>query len=298
MKSLGLKSALLGICGLATACGSYTGNVDELLTELSDENTSADDQHADAEDESRFALSLPIAEKNPVGVIVAKKTISVERAQKVSLGIQPPRPALKCVLHAASHLVKLSAGEKSSSFTATVTYPKGLKFALTRSSCQEGQLVNVRTGMGFKGTAITQNKDGVAFQMANFVSIPKPVLCDEKFPEKCAAIPVPVVSCSVFGGRSNISLQDNPKKSEFLGTVIRASGPMDAMFRKNECENGARLIADSKSLQSVLSVAVAQPEPKPEPKPPLPCGDGVVTNCLPEWPIRPTGPMAYEAVTK
>lgn len=282
MKDSVIKSALLGICGLATACGSYEEKANKVIAEGQEEIVNSDNQLTHQADEALLSLSLPIAEKKRLGVIVAENSISAEQADELRAAMYPPPPAQRCIVHAASHLVKVVAGKGAGSFSATVSYPQGLRFQLTDKSCKDGQLVHVRAGMGFKGTAITRHKYGVAFRMGSVISTPIPIpeLCTLKYPSVCEVPPSPLKSCFVFGGRSNISLRDDAQNAIFIGTVIVPRGIVTP-FRSDECAHGTKLIADSIALQNVLSDG----EQVALPQPPVPCRYGVVTNCKPELPV-------------
>lgn len=251
MKLFKRVAEAVAIIGMATACGHY--DINDPVTKVVDDEAANEAQ----QDDQLLALSLPIAGKSSQGVIVVERGVFVEKASKVKSN--PPPPASKCFLHATSHLItieasgeKLQDGSESSSFSATVSYPKTVKFPLSKSSCAEGQRIVVRQGHKFQGLAITRNRAGTEFLLLG-KSNPGPLgVCSLIGPNpKCLPTPKDGSSCSVHAGRQNVRISDDGQ--QLKGTVVAASAILSSDRIIGECEIKSELKLKGSSLAKALS---------------------------------------------
>lgn len=163
--------SLVSILGVVTGCGSVfdfdaANNANEIVEE-SDSVLGADLEA----DEAALALSISVARKSKKGVIVAEKAINLPLALQMVPAIYPAPKEKTCLVHAGSHLINLKQ-EGENQFSAEVSY-HGLKIALNRISCKQGEIVSVRAGSGFQGLAVVSSMKPTYFKK-ELVSIPKP----------------------------------------------------------------------------------------------------------------------------
>ncbi len=235
MKRFTNTLGILGFCVLATACGNIeqlnVANPSEELLELTE--TVSDDE---------LNLRVMPVYRNS-GAIVVESSIHVERADLAYATVIPQPPKAKCILHKGSLLTDLRESS-ASEIIGHVSYPKEVKISVTRSSCQQGQLIRVSAKSQFKGLALTKNREGVKFaQLENSKT-----------------------NCTVYGFRGNIRIRPNAKAKHFTGVVVPAQGIQSMDFRLNECLSKTNIIVDSKALRHSLSASQTLPHP------PTPCG--------------------------
>lgn len=163
---------IVGVVAISVGCGRLeTENTKEqaLANDSFETNTQAD--------EEAFALSRPIAEQSQQGVIVVERTVKLKLGDVARPAIYPQPPAPTCIVHAGSHLVSISGKYSGgASFVAKVSYPKQIKFSISKKSCKESQLVIVDAQSEFSGLAITANIRGVSFLREQYIQPPKPCL--------------------------------------------------------------------------------------------------------------------------
>lgn len=297
MKTFARTFSVVGLVGAVTACGHYNQN--ETIANVDDAVAAANvDQNDDSLDANLTILPKPKpspAQEQIPGTIVVEKSSYVERADIAYAAVMPKPPVAKCLLQAGSYLSDVvSAG--ATSFQAKVNYSKSSLIAISRSSCQDGQKVLVHQGSGFRGLAITNNKLGTPFKLLpQLIQIPMiPVLPDESgyhpvlasdesskelseagskgdssssLPgSRCGLPPPPPVvkkSCSVYGQRANIRIEDTG--SLWKGTVVAPKGLISANWIKDECEYKSEILVDASSLKSVLSSTPQIHKPAPVP---------------------------------
>lgn len=153
--------SLISAVGVVTGCSSALDfDAAKNANEIVEESDTALDADLEA-DEAALALSISVAEKSKKGAIVVEKSIYLSLANQILPAVYPPPKGKTCLVQAGTHLINLKqSGENS--FSAEVSY-HGLKIALNRISCKQGEIVSVRAGSGFRGLAVVTSKQATFF---------------------------------------------------------------------------------------------------------------------------------------
>ena len=171
VKLLSLMSAV----GVVTGCGTALDfDAAKNANEIGEESDTALDADLKA-DEAALALSIPVAEKSKKGTLVVEKSIYLPLAHQLRPAIYPQPKEKNCLVHAGAHLINLNQ-DGENQFSGQVSY-HGLKIALNRKSCKQGEIVSVRAGSGFRGLAVVTSKQATFFAK-ELVYIPLPAPLD------------------------------------------------------------------------------------------------------------------------
>lgn len=281
LKLLSLVSAL----GVVTGCGTaFDLDAKKNANEIVQESDNALEKEIES-DEEAFALSVPVAEKSQKGAIVVEKSIHLPLAYQILPAVYPPPPEKTCAVHAGSHLINLKySGDFT--FSAEVSYPKGLRITLFKNSCKQGEIISVRAGSGFQGLAIVTNKQSTYFKKeVTYVRLPgisegmevkdaadaegpsvlrcvKPILpSDGPQARGCVPVPKPPVNsdaCTVRSGRQNIKINATKKLAHISGTAV-AAPKIAAGAITGECKFGEKLRVTTGSLGKALGYDIDVP---------------------------------------
>lgn len=281
VKLLSLMSAV----GVVTGCGTALDfDAAKNANEIGEESETALDADLKA-DEAALALSIPVAEKSKKGTLVVEKSIYLPLAHQILPAIYPQPKEKNCLVHAGAHLINLNQ-DGENQFSGQVSY-HGLKIALNRKSCKQGEIVSVRAGSGFRGLAVVTSKQATFFAK-ELVYVPRPVpldlpagsdaaflspaLCESPDGTRCVQPPAPPEppvmqhKCAVITGRQNIKLNAIKGNSYISGTTAAANEIISPIWYADECKIGEILQVDSESLRKALGYAThSRPNVVPKP---------------------------------